>query len=213
MTISVSASRTGTGLSQRDRDLYALVSPTPDHRYECDVHLHRRGDWVDSNDADLRQLGGCLEVNPDFQRGHVWTAMQRTKFVEALIRGQAEARILFNCPGYSGGSRASGDIAAHTMQCIDGLQRLTCLIDYAAGKVPVFGGLNVADFAQSPFDAKRLRARIRVYELPSRADLLRFYLQLNTGGTVHTAEELDRVRGLLNDAMKPETPARRRKPS
>jgi hypothetical protein len=31
----------------------------------------------------------------------------------------------------------------------------------------------------------------------SRADVLRFYLALNSGGTVHKAKDLDRVRSLL----------------
>lgn len=36
-----------------------------------------------------------------------------------------------------------------------------------------------------------------VNELRTRAEVLRWYLQLNSGGVVHTEEELARVRALL----------------
>lgn len=48
----------------------------------------------------MEGLGGSFELNPDFQRGHVWTDSQRTAYAEAFIR-KATGRILFNCPGWS----------------------------------------------------------------------------------------------------------------
>jgi hypothetical protein len=37
----------------------------------------------------------------------------------------------------------------------------------------------------------------RIYELPTRADVLRYYLAMNAGGTPHPAAEIERVRVLL----------------
>lgn len=39
-----------------------------------------------------------------------------------------------------------------------------------------------------------------IHTFTRRADLLQHYLDLNTGGTPHSAEEIARVRGLLNRA-------------
>ena len=68
----------------------------------------------------------------------------------------------------------------------------------------------------SPFDVRRQRAQVRVSGLQSRAELLRFYIDLNSDGTVHTAEELTRVRDLLGEASKAlpiPAPARKRRSS
>jgi len=39
--------------------------------------------------------------------------------------------------------------------------------------------------------------RININDLPTRKDVLQWYLQMNTGGTVHTEEEINRVKMLL----------------
>lgn len=187
-------------IGERGRELYALVRPTPGNFYQVDVAVNRLQAWVDGNRRDLICCGGGVEMDPDYQRGHVWTPAQRTAFCESFIRGQASALLLFNCPSYHGAlSERAGDLPKHLMQCIDGLQRFTALTDYASDKVAVFGGKFCSDFDQSPFDVRRQRAQVRVYGLQSRAELLRFYIDLNSGGTVHSAEELTRVRALLKE--------------
>lgn len=204
-------------IGERGRELYALVRPTPGNFYQVDVAVNRLQSWVDDNHGDLGRCGGGVELNPDYQRGHVWTPAQRTTFCESFIRGQASALLMFNCPSYHGAlSDRVGDLPKHLMQCIDGLQRFTALTDYAADKVQVFGDKVCSDFDQSPFDVRRQRAQVRVYGLQSRAELLRFYIDLNSGGTVHSDEELTRVRALLGEASNEPSahaPARKRRPS
>ena len=39
-------------------------------------------DWLE----DLRRRGE-LDLNPDFQRGHVWTEQQQIRYVEFVLRG------------------------------------------------------------------------------------------------------------------------------
>ena len=43
---------------------------------------------------------------------------------------------------------------------------------------------------------------IKMYDFQDRKDLLKFYLDINGGGTPHSKEELDRVRGLMIKADK-----------
>ena len=42
-----------------------------------------------------------LDLNPDFQRGHVWTEEQQTAYMEFLLKGGKTSRVIyFNCPYY-----------------------------------------------------------------------------------------------------------------
>jgi hypothetical protein len=130
-----------------------------------------------------------LDLNPDFQRGHVWTPGQRTAYVEYILRGGEGGKLLsFNRSGWLG----SGPEGPY--QIIDGLQRLTTARMFMRDEVTAFG---------SPLSGfvGRLRFHIgfkwRVYELPTRADVLRYYLAMNSGGTPHPESEIQRVRALL----------------
>lgn len=188
-------------LPDAHRELYAIVRPLPAATYEVDVHLARLPVFLDQLKSDVESAGGSFELEPDFQRGHVWTLEQQTRFMESLIRGCAPARILFNCPGWLGAvDGKGGDIALQSLQCIDGLQRLTAMVKFVKGELAVFGGRTASDFDASPFDTARLRIQVAMFEFAQRADLLQFYLDLNAGGTVHSRQELDRVAALRTAA-------------
>ncbi|WP_235887964.1 hypothetical protein [Neobacillus paridis] len=63
---------------------------------------------------DMEELG--LQLESDFQRGHVWTEYQQIKFVEYLFRGGKSNRTLyFNHPGWN--SNLKGDRLA-TAHCL-----------------------------------------------------------------------------------------------
>ena len=48
-------------------------------------------------DTWIREEG--LQLNPDFQRGHVWSEDQQVKFIEYVLRGGKSGKILyFNNP-------------------------------------------------------------------------------------------------------------------
>lgn len=188
-----------SSLSDEHKALYAVVRPQATATYEVDVQLGYVENFLRSQSSDMAAMGGALELEPDFQRGHVWTNEQRVKYVESLLRGCAPRTIMFNCPGWTRG-KEPGDIRPHTFQCVDGLQRLTAVRMFMSGELRVFGDLCAADLKGSPFDPARYRLKIAVFEFTSRADLLQFYLDLNSGGTVHGTAELDRVRKLREAA-------------
>lgn len=63
-------------------------------QWECDFTPDR---LVAQVDEWVREDG--LDLNPDFQRGHVWTPSQQAAFVEFFLRGGKTARVLyFNNP-------------------------------------------------------------------------------------------------------------------
>ena len=70
-------------------------------------------------DVWVKEYG--LQLNPDFQRGHVWTEEPQRAFVEFILRGGMTGRDLyFNQPGWM--VDFEGEFV-----CVDGLQRITAL--------------------------------------------------------------------------------------
>ena len=61
-----------------------------------------------------------LQLNPNFQRGHVWTEKQQMLFVEFLLRGGKSARVIyFNKPSWQMTKTVNG---YDDFVCVDGLQ-------------------------------------------------------------------------------------------
>ena len=188
-------------LSPEDQALYLVVRPLPRVSYSVDVPFGALEAFLSKQRDCIEAEGGSFELEPDFQRGHVWTPEQQACYMESVLRGAAPGKILFNCPGWERDLDVESDIAPNTFQCIDGLQRLTATRLFLAGQIEVFGGLSAHDLKGGPFDPGRRYCRpIGIYEFGKRADLLQFYLDVN-GGTAHAQSELDRVRTLRDQAL------------
>lgn len=142
------------------------------------------------NEQDRKNgVMGTLDLEPDFQRGYVWTMAQKVAYVEYILRGGRSGRdIYFNCVGWNRGWEGPFVI-------VDGKQRLEAVRGFLADKVLAFGN------RKSEYTDKLRMVGPdflwHVNDLDSRAKVLQWYLEMNAGGTVHTQDELDRVRDLL----------------
>ncbi len=141
-----------------------------------------------------RNLG--LRVEPDYQRGRVWTAAQKRAWVEhCLMGGETAKEVTLVCEHFAG-------VPSGRYAVADGLQRLTTAIGFVQGYVRVFpDDARPEGYALGDFDGKlsfirHMLAFVTVVA-PTRADELLLYLRINAGGTPHGPAELDRVRGLL----------------
>ncbi len=136
-----------------------------------------------------------LQLNPDFQRGHVWSMAQQVEFVEFFLRGGVTGRVLyFNKPSWQLEIEPG---AYDDFVIVDGLQRLTALRLFMQGKIKAFGlFLNQFQGRLSSCPASR-NLKINVNTLKTKKEVLEWYLQMNTGGVVHTSEEIDRVKAML----------------
>ena len=137
---------------------------------------------------DFEEIG--LELEPDFQRAHVWSESQQIAYIEWILRGGKSGReILFNCPGWM--RSYNGPIVL-----VDGLQRITAVRRFMNNEIPAFGHkLNEYE------DKIRLAGPDFIFyvnDLSSKLDVLQWYLDINEGGTVHTKEQLDYVRQLMH---------------
>lgn len=136
-----------------------------------------------------------LELNPDFQRGHVWTTDQQIAFVEFILRGGKTGAFQFNHPNWMNSFK--GEFVV-----VDGLQRLTALLKFLDNKLPVFNGNCLNDFDDPKLLLRKFDIYIRINDLKTRKEVLKWYLELNDGGTPHTDAEISRVKEMLKSEKK-----------
>lgn len=201
-------------LDDRNKKLYGIIKPLRRAAYSVQNPIYRIEETLEELDDSARKQGGRLDMCPDFQRGHVWGQDKKIAFIEAIMRGTAPTIIRFNSPGWQSGD-GEGDLNPHDVLCVDGLQRMTAMREFMAGKFPVFGKYGVEDFDNTTFSFKRMGMNwtMEMFEIQNRADLLEFYLSLNSGGVVHSPEELERVGRLLDEAKGNTVPRKKPKPS
>lgn len=132
-----------------------------------------------------------LQLNPDFQRGHVWTEEQQVKYVEYILRGGKSAKIIYlNKPSWQGGECGNYD----DFVCVDGLQRITAVLRFLNNEIKAFGYYYNEYEDKLPFEVDLL---ININNLKTEKEVLQWYVDLNEGGTPHTSEEIDKVKQMI----------------
>lgn len=155
--------------------------------YEVDYQL----DYLVREIERMVQEEG-LQLNPDFQRGHVWTEEQQIAYIQFLLQGGQSGRTLYlNCPSWHFPVKEG---SYDDFVCVDGLQRYTAIKRFITNEIPVFGSY-YREFTDS-LRISRNTIRVNINDLKSKKQVLQWYLEMNGGGTPHSSEELDRVRGL-----------------
>ncbi|MHD0644466.1 DUF262 domain-containing protein [Pseudomonas aeruginosa] len=179
----------------KNEELAGLVNPAPTRAHVEDVGFA-------NIPAALKRMGderGGLNLTPDFQRGHVWTREQQIAYLENVVRGVVpkSGRVLkFNCPNFTEVIPQPTELPPG-LECIDGLQRYTAIVQFLAGDFELFntprevfkGSSYMISSTSFPF-------QIEIFSFHTRAEVIKYYLDHNTGGTPHSAEELERVREL-----------------
>lgn len=152
--------------------------------WECDFSI----DSVWQQVEKWQQETPPLDIDPDFQRAHVWTESQQIAWMEFILRGGKTSRVLyFNCAGWFNNWKGPFVI-------VDGKQRLEAVRRFLQNEIPVFGSYR-SDFTDTLRIVQTLK--LNVNDLKTRSEVLSWYLQFNTGGTPHEENEIDRVRELL----------------
>jgi uncharacterized protein with ParB-like and HNH nuclease domain len=157
----------------------------------CPYHVDMGWDfiflWLEKKDE---QYG--VELNPDFQRGHVWTEKQQTAYIEFILKGgQSGKEIYFNHPNWMGSFEGN-------LQLVDGLQRITAVRKFLNNEVPVFDGYYYKDIENISLHDLNLAFSLHVNNLKTRKEVLEWYVFMNSG-VAHTQEELDRVKNLIKE--------------
>lgn len=156
----------------------------PRAHYEVDVDWHFLEGFIQSA---IKEDG--LNLDPDFQRAHVWTPQQQQDYVEYVMQGgEVGKNLTFNAKGWG------YDLEIGSYEIVDGKQRLEAVRSWLRD------GFKAHGYYRSEFtDRMRLHMgfKWRVCSLNTREEILQLYLNINAGGTPHTQAELDRVRIML----------------
>lgn len=155
-------------------------------------------------DYHVTELDRCVEqyrldLDPDYQRGHIWTLQQQQRFVGHILEGGRTQRLLINSENrYS---------EPFEFTILDGKQRLTSLLMWIHGEIAAEFSDGVICWrdkisAESAWVMRRITVPFGLTYL-KRPELLKLYIRLNRGGTVHTEDEISHVRALLESEVSP----------
>lgn len=177
----------------RFRDIPQL----PQACYQVDVPWSHLEDHL----VHLDEAPGKLDLDPDYQREHVWARRQQVAYVEyCLMGGEVGRQITLNSPDWMGSWKRPTEL-------VDGKQRLEAVRAFLRDEFRAHGHLFSEYEDRLPLDC---RFQFRVCKLETREEILQLYLNINAGGTPHTKAEITRVRKMLAHE-RGEDPAPRRR--
>lgn len=121
-------------------------------------------------------------LDPIYQRGYVWTEFQKIAYLEYMLRGGFSGKDIFwNSPGWL-------RHGAGILELVDGKQRIRAVSEFLDNKVKAF------DHYYNEFEDKLHFVHpdfiFHVNNLETEKEVVQWYLGLNTGGSIHTAEDL-----------------------
>jgi hypothetical protein len=114
--------------------------------------------------------------------------------VEWILKGGFSGKLIFlNCPGWSGGDLGQ-------MVLVDGKQRINAVQRFMNNEIKVFG------YFFNEYE-DRLRSSqcdfiFNVNDLKTEKEVLEWYLSMNSGGTPHSQEDLDKVKNMIHKIEK-----------
>ena len=147
--------------------------------YQVNQRLKYLLKWIEEQDD--------IDLNPDFQRGYVWTEEQQIKYIEFILKGGNTTPIYFNHSNW-----LSFTNPVDKLEIVDGKQRMNACIRFLNNEIKAFNTY-YKDFEDNCYTD----IMININNLKTRKEVLNWYLELNSGGTAHTKEELDKVKLLI----------------
>ncbi|MDD5650853.1 MAG: DUF262 domain-containing protein [Candidatus Nanoarchaeia archaeon] len=142
--------------------------------------------WIDFKEHYIED--NKLNINPDYQREHVWTTKQRIKYIEYILKGgQSGKDIYANHPNWMGSFK--GDFSL-----VDGKQRVTTVLMFLDNEFPIFENVYCRDINRLPNDAEFI---FHVNNLKTKKEEMQWYIDMNNGGTAHTDEEIEKVKKMI----------------
>jgi hypothetical protein len=166
----------------------------------ANYQVHVFWDYLETTLEHYNEFG-TLELDPPFQRAHVWDEEKQRRYVEYVLKGGKSSRdIYFNCADWMKGYKAP-------IYLVDGKQRLEAVRKFLRNELGIFLlpysaplGHFYSDFEDKiPFEANFI---FHVNDLATYREVLQFYYDLNAGGVAHTEEELDKVRKMIAEEEK-----------
>lgn len=170
---------------------YRNIKKLPFASYKVDI-------WWGHLESYLQRLSEDygLDMDPDFQRGYVWSEEQQIKYCGWIMIGGFSGKDIFmNSPDWMGLKAQPSPLVL-----IDGKQRINAVLSFLNNKIKVFDNyINEFEDKKLLLGSLDLGFRVHINNLSNREEILKWYLSMNEGGTVHTEDDLNRVRNLINE--------------
>lgn len=130
-----------------------------------------------------------LDLDPEFQRAHVWTKKQKEAYIEWMLRGGFSGHnVFFNCPGWLNGGTKQ-------LILVDGKQRIDAVLSFLNNRTMAFG-LKHKDF-DGELSITKPYFIFNINNLETEKEVLEWYLLINSGGTPHKKKEINKVKKML----------------
>ena len=175
---------TGNKTQKQEYSMFRDIPLFIEGKYQADIPL----DYLRRQLAQYCDKPG-LNLTPDYQRTHMWDQAQQESFIEHLLRGGRNNVIRLNSVNW----RRPGKKPSR-MELVDGKQRLIAALTFMDNRLRAFGTL-LQEF-KDPLPTTACLTFV-VNDLPDRASVLQWYLEINEGNMTHTPGELRRARDLL----------------
>lgn len=152
--------------------------------------------FLDGFHDDFRPM---LSTDVDFQRDRVWNDEQKENLIRSMLLGIPIGAIYINrCDVWDGQKLKYPEL---DNIIYDGKQRFTTILDFIDGLFSVeIDGVNYFYDDLNFHEQKSLYDMtipvVRTY-FENKKDLIKFYLQLNTGGTHHSQEDIQKAKTIL----------------
>lgn len=163
---------------------------TSDGSYQVNYTLTSLVKYIEE---EVETMG--LQLNPEFQRGHVWTEEQQIEWLEYHLRGGKSGNTIYLNNPFQHNVRNPRPGEYTDYVCVDGLQRLTAAQRFIHNEIKVFGS-----YYKEFEDSIRILTQtmiLNVNDLKSEKEVLQWYIDMNSGGTPHTFDEIQRVKDMI----------------
>ena len=165
------------------KDIRAHV---PDCTYHVNIGLGSIKDALDQYKVNM---------NPEYQRDYVWTTEQKSKFVGAALENHnAVPPFWLNW--------VSKDYDRSHSEIVDGKQRISAILDWIDGHIKAVCpcGIEVWHKDLNEVDLRCIKMAAsfdwNFVHLPQK-EVMEFYIRLNAGGTIHSEDDLNKVKEMI----------------
>jgi hypothetical protein len=164
---------------------------TPQFTVREDMRLQFHQSSISSFDTTVYHFG--IDLEPDYQRGLVWTMEDKVKLIDSIFKGVDIGKFVFIRRDYSSDK--------HLYEILDGKQRLTTIMEFREDRFRYNGFLysELHPFDQSHIDGYSIS--VADVSNPTKEQIYRYFLRLNTGGKPMDEAHLDKVKKLLHDEV------------
>lgn len=160
------------------------VPQFPRAHYSCHIGWGYLESWL------AGQIEYGLDLDPDFQREHVWTKDQQRAYIEYVLQGgEVGQTLIFNCTNWDDANTPG------IFVLVDGKQRMEAVRSFLRDEIKVFGDNVCSEMGKLTMIGPTFI--VRICKLMTKADTLRLYLSINAGGTPHSTAEIKRVQKML----------------